>query len=125
MKLVQQLCLLYTWMCGRYSESLCKSKCFCQGTLPHSKLDCSGKKLISFPQLFEIPYSVEEIILKNNKIKHLPYGEAEIGQLPNVWPIEIPGNKIINVEDNIIIPTYVSKLTLLGFIQKPSQRNKT
>ena len=88
-------------MCGCYSESLCHSKCNCQGTLPHSKLDCSGKNLIYFPQLFEIPFSVGEIILKNNNIEHLPHGEAEIGLLPNVWTIELDGNKIINVEDNI------------------------
>ena len=88
-------------MCGCYSESLCEGKCYCQGTLPHSKLDCSGKSLINFPQLFEIPYSVGEIILTNNNIEHLPHGEAEIGQLPNVWTIELTENKIINVEVNM------------------------
>ena len=100
MKLVQ-LCWLYSWISGCYSESLCQSKCYCQGTLPNYELDCSGKSLINFPQFLEIPLSVGEIILKNNQIKHLPYGEAEIGLLPNVWTIELDGNKIINVEDNI------------------------
>ena len=100
MKLVQ-LCFLYSWISGCYSESLCDSKCNCPGTLPNSLLDCSSKSLINFPQLFEIPLSVGEIILKNNNIEHIPHGEAEIGHLPNVWTIELKENKIINVEDNI------------------------
>ena len=81
-----------------FCERSCLTNCTCGGTKEKSYLDCSGIKLQYFPKLHEIPVLVGRIILKDNNIEHFPRGG--IGFWPNVWSIDISGNKIINVEGN-------------------------
>ena len=81
-----------------YCERPCLTNCTCDGTKEKSSLDCSGKRLLYFPKLHEIPTFIGQIDLKDNNIEHFPRGG--IGFWPNVWSIDISGNKIINVEGN-------------------------
>ena len=100
-----KLFLLYIWISGCNSARLCLNNCKCEGgTSLNSNLDCSGKGLMYFPQFVEkLRLLVGQIILKNNNIEHLPHGEAGIGlkPWPAVWTIDISGNKIITVKDNV------------------------
>ena len=93
-----------------YCERSCLTNCTCGGTKEKSYLDCSGKTLIYFPKLYEITVSFGQIILKDNNIEHFPRGG--IGFWPNVWSIDISGNKIMNVEGNEIHQMF-SNLSIL------------
>ena len=94
-----QLYLLHIWIYGCFSEKPFNTQCKCKGTGSNSKLDCSDKSWIHFPQLTEIPVSVGKINLKHNSIELLPHGEAGTLQRPNVWFVDISENKIIIVEE--------------------------
>ena len=101
MKLLQLLNLLYFWI---YSgETVCHSQCKCEGS---AILDCSGKSWEHLPDGFDIPKSVEMIIINNNNFVNFSQFGVLTGQWPNVTTLDISENKIIHVEDNRFNDTF-------------------
>ena len=57
-----------------FCERSCLTNCTCGETKEKSYLDCSGKRLLYFPKLHEIPVSFGRITLRDNNIEHFPRG---------------------------------------------------
>ena len=93
------------------SSMNCPSYCFCSGEWKSIFMDCNQRNIWKFPLFRDIPKDVNQIYLKNNKIRFLPH-ENDVRS--KVWIIDISGNNIESVERNQLGRMF-PKLSTLDF----------
>ena len=75
----------------------CPSYCFCSGEGKSIFMDCNQRNIWKFPLFRDIPKDVNQIYLKNNKIRFLPH---ENDVRAKVWIIDFSGNNIESIKRN-------------------------
>ena len=91
--LIRYTCISIT----RCSSINCPSSCYCGGEGKSTFIDCKQRNLLNFPLFKDIAPDVDQIYLKNNKIRYLPH---ENGVRSKVWILDISQNNIESIERN-------------------------
>ena len=95
---IKIICLILQQIAKCLSVNCNNNVCECGGEGKKMYIKCNERNR-HFPGLSEIPTSTTAIYLQNNKIQHLP---NENGDRSEIWIIDISGNKIRNIEDNLL-----------------------